>query len=51
VQVDSNSGAMTIQAKGQLQIKAASITIEATGTLEIKTNSILTIQGTPVNIN
>lgn len=51
VKVDSNSGAMTIQAKGQLQIKAASITIEATGTLEIKTNSLLTVQGGTVNIN
>lgn len=51
VKVDSNSGAMTIQAKGKLHIKAASIVIEATGTLEIKANSVLTIQGNPVNIN
>jgi uncharacterized protein involved in type VI secretion and phage assembly len=51
VKVDSNSGAMTIEAKGQLNIKAASITIEATGTLELKANATLTIRGSLVNIN
>lgn len=51
VKVDSNSGAMTIEAKGQLTIKAASITIEATGTLELKANATLTIRGSLVNIN
>jgi uncharacterized protein involved in type VI secretion and phage assembly len=51
VKVDSNSGAMTIEAKGQLNIKALSITIEATGTLEIKAGATLTIRGSVVNIN
>ena len=51
VKVDSNSGAMTIEAKGKLSIKAASITIEATGTLELKANATLTIRGTLVQIN
>ena len=51
VKVDSNSGAMTIEAKGQLNIKAVSITIEATGTLELKANATLTIRGSLVNIN
>jgi uncharacterized protein involved in type VI secretion and phage assembly len=51
VKVDSNSGAMTIEAKGQLNIKAASITIEATGTLEVKASATLTIRGSLVNIN
>jgi uncharacterized protein involved in type VI secretion and phage assembly len=51
VKVDSNSGAMTIEAKGQLNIKAASITLEANGTLEIKANATLTIRGSLVNIN
>jgi uncharacterized protein involved in type VI secretion and phage assembly len=51
VKVDSNSGAMTIEAKGTLNIKAASITIEATGTLDVKANATLTIRGTLVNIN
>jgi uncharacterized protein involved in type VI secretion and phage assembly len=51
VRVDSNSGAMTIEAQGQLNIKAASITIEATGTLEVKASATLTIRGSLVNIN
>jgi uncharacterized protein involved in type VI secretion and phage assembly len=51
VKVDSNSNAMTIEAKGQLTIKAASITIEATGTLEVKAGATLTIRGSLVNIN
>jgi uncharacterized protein involved in type VI secretion and phage assembly len=51
VKVDSNSGAMTIEAKGQLNIRAASITIEATGTLEVKASATLTIRGSLVNIN
>ena len=51
VKVDSNSGAMTIEAKGQLSIKAASITIEATGTVELKASATMTIRGSLVNIN
>jgi uncharacterized protein involved in type VI secretion and phage assembly len=51
VKVDSNSGAMTIEAKGQLNIKAATITIEATGTLEVKASATLTVRGSLVNIN
>lgn len=51
VKVDSDSGAMSIEAKGQLSIKAASITIEATGTLEVKASATLTLRGSLVNIN
>jgi uncharacterized protein involved in type VI secretion and phage assembly len=51
VNVDTNSGAMTIEAKGQLNIKAASITIEATGTVEVKASATMTIRGSMVNIN
>jgi uncharacterized protein involved in type VI secretion and phage assembly len=51
VKVDSNSGSMTIEAKGQLHIKAAAITIESTGTLELKASATLTIRGALVNIN
>ena len=51
VKVDSNSGAMTIEAKGQLNIKAAAISIVATGTLELKASATLTINGSLVNIN
>jgi len=51
VKVDSNSGAMTIEAKGQLTIKGATVSIQATGTLELKAGATMTIQGTLVNIN
>ena len=51
VKVDSSSGAMTIEAKGQLTIKGATISIQATGTLELKAGATMTIQGTLVNIN
>lgn len=51
VKVDSNSGAMTIEAKGQLNIKAASITIEAQTTIEVKASATLTLKGAMVNIN
>ena len=51
VKVDSNTGAMTIEAKGKLHIKAATITIEATGTLDLKASATLTVRGALVNIN
>jgi uncharacterized protein involved in type VI secretion and phage assembly len=51
VKVESDSGAMTIEAKGKLLIKAAEITIQSTGTLAIKAGATLTIQGTTVAIN
>jgi uncharacterized protein involved in type VI secretion and phage assembly len=51
VKVDSASGAMTIEAKGQLNIKAATISIQATGTLELKASGTLSIRGAVVNIN
>jgi len=51
VEVNSNSGAMTIEAKGTLNIKAASITIEATGTVEVKASATMTLRGSLVNIN
>jgi len=45
------SGAITLQANTQLNIKAATISIEATGTLELKANATLTVRGALVNIN
>jgi uncharacterized protein involved in type VI secretion and phage assembly len=51
VKVDSGSGAMTLEAKGQLKIKAATITIEATGTIDLKASATLSIRGSLVNIN
>ena len=51
VRVDSNSGAMTIEAKGPLTLKGATVSIEATGTLELKASATLTIRGSLVTIN
>lgn len=51
IKIENKSGAMTIQANGQLKIKAATIALEATGTLELKAGATLTIRGTLVNIN
>jgi uncharacterized protein involved in type VI secretion and phage assembly len=49
--IESASGAMTIQANGQLNIKAATISIEATATLDLKANATLSVRGTIVSIN
>jgi len=51
IKIENKNGAMTIEANGQLRIKAATISIEATGTLEIKAGATLTIRGALVNIN
>ena len=51
VRVDSTSGTMTIEAVGQLKIKASSITIEAAGQLEMKSAGTMTLRGSLVNIN
>jgi len=51
IKIESSSGAMTIEAKGTLNIKGATVTIEATGTMNIKANTTLTVRGLPVNIN
>ena len=42
---------MTLEATGQLRIKATSISIEATGTIEVKAGATLTILGSLVKIN
>lgn len=51
IKIDSNGNAITIEAKGQLNIKASTITIESTGTLTLKANATMTISGAIVNIN
>jgi len=51
LKIESRSGAITLQANGQLNIKAAAITVEASGTLELKANATLTVRGALVNIN
>ena len=51
IQVDSNSGAMTLEAKGELNITAASINIKSESTLTAKSSGTMTVQGTLVQIN
>jgi uncharacterized protein involved in type VI secretion and phage assembly len=51
VKVNSNSGAMTIEAKGSLTIKAASISIQATGQIDVKASGVANLKGSVVNIN
>lgn len=51
IKIESDSGAMSIEAKGKLSIKATAITIESTGTLDLKANATLTVRGSLVNIN
>jgi uncharacterized protein involved in type VI secretion and phage assembly len=51
VKIESNSGAITIEAKGQLNIKAATITIEASATMELKAGATMKVSGSLVNIN
>jgi uncharacterized protein involved in type VI secretion and phage assembly len=51
IAIDSNSGAMSLEAKGKLSIKAASISLEATGALEMKSSATMTIRGSLVQIN
>lgn len=49
--IESDSGAITIEANGPLKIKAATVTIEASGTLDLKASATLSVRGTLVNIN
>lgn len=51
VKIDSNSGAITIEATGSLTIKAATVSIQATGTLDLKASGTLGVRGSLVNIN
>lgn len=51
VKIDSNANSITIEAVGNLKIKAAQISIEATGTLDVKASGTLGLRGALVNIN
>ena len=51
LKIESNSGAVTIEAKGALTIKGARITIDASGTLDLKAGATLSVRGSLVNIN
>jgi uncharacterized protein involved in type VI secretion and phage assembly len=49
--IQSSSGALTIEAGGQLTLKGASVAIEASGQLRIKAGATLNLNGTMININ
>lgn len=51
IKVDSNSGAMTIEAKGELRIKATSISFEATSSAKLQSSGTVKITGALVQIN
>ena len=51
LKITKKTGAMTLQANGQLNIRATAITIEATGSLDLKASATLTLLGALVNIN
>jgi uncharacterized protein involved in type VI secretion and phage assembly len=51
VSIQSASGAIDIEAMGQLTIKAAAIKLEAAGPFELKAGATMTIRGTLVQIN
>lgn len=51
LEIDSQDGTITIEASGQINLKAASIALEAAGTVSIKSGGTLTLQGALVNIN
>lgn len=49
--IDSNSGAVTIEAVGKLTLKGATVSIQATGTLDIKTSAIMNLNGSLIKLN
>ena len=49
--IDSNSGAVTIEAVGKLTIKAVSVSIEASGSLDIKTSAVMSLSGSLIKLN
>ena len=49
--IESNSGAITIEAEGELTLKAPQIAIEATGTLDVKASGNADAQGRWSSIN
>ncbi|MDR5761452.1 phage baseplate assembly protein V [Caballeronia sp. LZ035] len=51
VTIDSDSGAMTIKASGDLTIQARNVRIEASGTLDLSAQTFLTVSGSQVKIN
>jgi uncharacterized protein involved in type VI secretion and phage assembly len=51
IEIDSNSGAITIQAAATLTLKSKAVKIVADASLELKSSGTLTVKGTLVQIN
>ncbi|BBU33477.1 phage tail protein (plasmid) [Burkholderia sp. THE68] len=51
VSIDSDSGAMTLKAIGDLKIQARSVKIEASSTLDLSASALLSVSGQQVKIN
>lgn len=51
ITIETGSGAITIESKGQLKLKSQSISIEAGASMEIKATGTLTLKGALIQIN
>ena len=51
IEIDSQSGAITIEAAATLSLKSKMVKIEADASLELKSSGTLTVKGTLVQIN
>lgn len=51
ITIETSSGAITIESKGQLKLKSQSISIEAGASMEIKASGTLTLKGALIQIN
>jgi uncharacterized protein involved in type VI secretion and phage assembly len=51
ITIETGSGAITIESKGQLKLKSQSISMEAGASMEIKATGTLTLKGALIQIN
>ena len=49
--IDSNSGAVTIEAVGKLTLKGSSVSIQAGGALDIKSSAAMSLTGSLIKLN
>lgn len=51
ISIDSNSGAVTIEAAGKLTLKGSSVSIQASGSLDIKSSAAMSLTGSLIKLN
>lgn len=51
ISIDSNSGALTIEAAGKLTLKGSSVSIQASGSLDIKSSAAMSLTGSLIKLN